>query len=44
MQPCRTSTCPEINPEAKAKYVLEINSGISEKLGLEPGDVANIDY
>ena len=38
MQPCRTSTCPEINPEAKAKYVLEINSGISEKLRLKVGE------
>ena len=43
-QTSKETDCKNINPEVKAKYVLEINSGISEKLGLKAGDVVNIDY
>lgn len=39
-QPCGTADCPIINPGVKAKYVLEINAGISEEIGLETGDPA----
>lgn len=41
-QPCSISDCPAINPEVKAKYVLEINTGISEKTGLAIGDKAEL--
>ena len=42
VQPCVTFICPITNPNAKAKYVLEINGGISEKLGIKAGDSAEI--
>lgn len=38
-QPCESDTCPDTNPGRKAKYVLEINAGISERIRLEVGDV-----
>jgi len=37
-QPCKTFICPLINPLVKAKYVLEINAGLCEELGLKIGD------
>lgn len=40
-QPCKNNECPTINPDQKAKYVLELNKGITEKIGLEVGDRAN---
>jgi uncharacterized membrane protein (UPF0127 family) len=44
-EPCSDSFCPGINPEKNAKYVLEINGGISNNIGLEVGDniTLNID-
>jgi hypothetical protein len=36
-QPCKDSVCPMIVPNESARYVLEINSGISEKIGLSAG-------
>ena len=36
-QPC-IDYCPTINPNKNAKYVLEINAGISDKIGLKEGD------
>ncbi|MDD5044182.1 MAG: DUF192 domain-containing protein [Candidatus Omnitrophica bacterium] len=36
--PCTKEPCPVINPGAKARYVLEINAGLSQKLGLKLGD------
>jgi len=36
-QPCR-ETCPSINPHQKARYVLEINGGLSDKINLKTGD------
>lgn len=41
-QPCENNLCPLINPNIQAKYVLEINSGLSEKIGLKLGDEAKI--
>ena len=41
-QPCKTDICPSINPGKKAKYVLEVNGGISDKLELSVGDKALI--
>lgn len=37
-QPCRSKNCPLIIPGVKANYVLEINAGISQKIGLKVGD------
>lgn len=37
VQPC-TETCDSIIPEKEAMYVLELNSGTAEKIGLELGD------
>jgi hypothetical protein len=42
VQPCKTVICPIIMPKGPAKYVLEINSGISKNLGIKVGDVAQI--
>ena len=36
--PCLMEECDVINPQASALYVLEINSGISQKIGLEIGE------
>lgn len=40
-QPCKNNECPTINPDQKTKYVLELNVGITDKIGLEVGDKAN---
>jgi len=41
-QPCQKDHfCPSFKPSETAKYVLEINGGISEKIGLKIGDKAN---
>ncbi|MBM3233990.1 DUF192 domain-containing protein [Candidatus Pacearchaeota archaeon] len=37
MQPCN-ETCNSINPGKKSKYVLEINFGEADRLGLKVGD------
>ncbi len=36
--PCEEDPCPTYRCEKRAKYVLEINGGISEKDGFEMGD------
>ena len=36
-QPCE-DICEVINPNANAQYVLEVNAGIADKIGLEAGD------
>jgi uncharacterized protein len=36
--------CEIINPIEKSKFVLEINAGISERLGLRVGDIAILTY
>jgi len=43
MQPCK-ETCDSIIPDKNSRYVLEINSGLSEKLGLKAGDEVSLDY
>jgi len=40
-QPC-TTTCQNIEPGVAAKYVLEINAGISEAKGIKVGDSVRI--
>lgn len=37
-QPCLKEKCPSINPGVKAKYVLELNAGLAEEIGLVKGD------
>jgi uncharacterized protein len=39
-QPCKEEICPSVNPGAEARYVLELNGGIAEKIGLSVGDMA----
>lgn len=36
--PCDAPQCPGINPQKSAKYVLEINGGLCDKINLRPGD------
>ena len=42
-QPC-TSTCLNIDPDRQARYVLEINAGLSDSIGLAVGDKMKIDF
>ena len=37
-QPCLNENCPIFKNSMPAKYILEINSGLSKKLGIEIGD------
>lgn len=41
-QPCLADDCPFINSENKARYVLELNAGGAEKIGLKTGDRATM--
>lgn len=34
-QPCKQDICKSYNPNKEAKYVLEINAGLSDKIGLK---------
>jgi len=36
--PCKGLFCPSINPKKRAKYVLEINGGLSDVVGLRVDD------
>ena len=36
-EPCGKEYCPSINPNKKAKYVLEINGGEADRIGLAEG-------
>ncbi len=38
VQPCRETGCEIVAPDKKARYVLEINGGMSDKINLKPGD------
>jgi len=42
-RPCRADPCPSVNPEKIARYVLEVNAGISDSAGIEVGDKATFD-
>ena len=37
-EPCKNIYCPNIDPLKKAKYVLEVNAGITDKTDLKLGD------
>ncbi|SRR3990167_3764809 len=43
-QPCKWYHCFSINPTAEAKYVLEINSRMVEKISLKIGDELILTY
>ena len=43
VQPCEISPCPLISPEQKVQYVLELNAGSSDKIGLAIGDKVTFD-
>ena len=43
-QPCKKTLCPMVKPTENAKYVLEINGGLSKEIGLMVGDRAEIEY
>jgi uncharacterized membrane protein (UPF0127 family) len=42
VQPCHTTDCPDIVPGGDALYVLEINAGLADKIGLKVGDYCDI--
>lgn len=37
-QPCRDQSCPRYESPADVQYVLEVNAGSAEKIGLQNGD------
>lgn len=41
-KPCFDDNCPHIDPGVKAKYILEINAGLSKKIGLGIGSSLDI--
>ncbi|MFZ5364699.1 MAG: DUF192 domain-containing protein [Patescibacteria group bacterium] len=43
-RPCSKEDCPTVKPLKKAKYVLEINGGISTEKGIGVGDEAIFQY
>jgi len=40
--PCRSDPCAQYPSTGPAQYVLELNSGMTEKLGAKPGDVLTV--
>ena len=38
-EPCNFDPCPSYSSGAPAKYVLEINGGLSDELGIQEGDI-----
>jgi uncharacterized membrane protein (UPF0127 family) len=36
--PCRSDPCAQYASQGPAKYVLELNSGTADRLGVQPGD------
>jgi uncharacterized membrane protein (UPF0127 family) len=37
--PCKADPCPSYPSSGPAQYVLELNAGTADKLGVKPGDV-----
>jgi uncharacterized membrane protein (UPF0127 family) len=42
VQPCKSLICPSVFPRGVAKYVLEINAGLCQDMGLKLGDIAEL--
>jgi len=43
-EPCKGANCPNINPHQNAKYVLEINGGLTKKFNIFVNDKAALSY
>jgi len=43
-QPCEDENCKVITPKRKAKYVLEINGGLVDKIGIKIGDKFDFNF
>jgi len=41
--PCRTERCPSYPSKGPARYVLELNAGKAQQLGVQPGDVLELE-
>ncbi len=41
-QPCKADPCPSYPSAKPARYVLELNAGQAEQLGVEPGDLLEL--
>ncbi len=41
-KPCRSQRCPSYPSARPAQYVLELNGGMSDRLGLNTGDTINV--
>ncbi len=41
--PCRTRQCPSYPSTGPARYVLELNAGKAQQLGVQPGDALELD-
>ncbi|PIT94215.1 hypothetical protein COU00_00150 [Candidatus Falkowbacteria bacterium CG10_big_fil_rev_8_21_14_0_10_43_11] len=39
--PCGQELCPTIKPDRQAQFVLEINAGLADRMGLKIGDYLN---
>ena len=42
-EPCKTMICPSINPATPARYVLEVNAGVADIMGLKVGDTLTVE-
>ncbi len=40
--PCQSDPCPEYPSSGPAQFVLELNAGTADKLGVKPGDVLKV--
>ena len=43
-EPCESEPCESFVPDGKAKYVLEINGGMTKLRGIDIGDSAEIKF
>lgn len=43
-QPCKTSDCPIMSPQEKARWVIEANSGFAKKNNIMIGQAVVFDY
>ena len=42
--PCNQDNCPNIEPSENAQYVLEVNAGVVQEIGLQIGDKVMINF